>query len=741
MTCRSEETNWGLLFDIALSHGESLRRQRLTYVGFMTLLRSAGVVGPVTGIYQVLLGALWQHHGLQRSCNEGGKGGETKNALDLTMDIDGFITIMNVVCIRCYQAQRFSEMLEDDHPISEAVTLCAEEQGKIHSSVTYTMRRFFKPFISRSIVLKRMVVSLDSRKNSWTPYANRLITHILAASADSIVFPLFDRYAECGRIYRPSFEGMVDDIFPHFSPSQRNAALSVFTYDGFTGIHKLMEYVHPDVDKETRAALELHSFAEALLMLAIVAFSNESQHKHHRPFTAKVWAAFEDYYCKFLGVPMVSDPIKDNKFASITPSANLVFPAEVPLNKLSSFLISGWNLTVDDWPCDTPDPGKGYPPRILKFPEDGFDDIPLMDKQESAAKAPTSTTGMAAKLFEEELIRPTPAEYSLPIYGVQRCTVYVDEQRANAFQRAPNIVEVVIPKSMWNISIDGTKVEFVTYGDEGKLLLRPNKDVTISIRDVKGSTTFETKSVPLLECPFEQVILPPQMEVLRTAFSHHAANDLLPVERFDDACAELCIITSGTKDHCFLFAKSKLEGSEERIPLKGAETLESAQGISFSEFVSALATVLLRRHEARNTLPDIPYLLAVGSSRMKKSLPPLAEWKGENSGNPAQWLPLKLTQPHNARIDVPYDNALRKKSSFLRRYSGTEGLLKSLGKDHHMLRPLPAFPVEVKTVDVVSQYDDDEKGLFDKVAKTSSSLQESFLKEEMVVSRKGWTLE
>nr|CCC89991.1 conserved hypothetical protein [Trypanosoma congolense IL3000] len=739
MATRSKASNWGLLFDIALSHGESLQTQRLSYAGFMTLLRSANVLGHVTGIYQVFLGALWQHYGTMPTSEDAEGCEENPDCSKLTVDFDGFIAVMNAVCVRCYQTHRLSEMMGENHRANEAVVLCAEDQGNVPNGVVYTMRRFFKPFIRRCVVIKKMIVSLDARKNSWTPYTNQLVIHIIAASARSVVLPLFEKYAEGGRIYRRSFDRMIMDIFPRFSESQRGAARAIFTYDGFTGIHNLMKYVQPGDLRVNQCALELHSFAEALLMLAIVAFSDESGDVHHRPFTAKVWSTFENYYCNFVGAPMVSDPLKDNKYATIAPSFNLVFPSNVPMDSISSFLISGWNLTVDDLPGDIPEPGAGYPPRLLALSEKVCLSPHQPDAEEFLAEGSTSTLGVSCKHFNEALILPEPAEYSLPIYGVQRCTVYVGGVRARAIQRAPNILEVIIPEKLWCFCLDAITVEFTEHGSEGKLELVPKNTVRVEIRDTSDQTVFAAQTVNFVDSTFEQIVTAPQMECLKAAFAQYAEDGLIPIDRFDDATKKLCVLTPSVKQRLPFFTECGQGGMLGDASSEGADCSSEVHGVSFPKFVSAVATSLMQQHGGRDTLPDIPYLLSVGISRLGLKLPSLVEPKGTNCGEFPQVLP-KFVQPHNSRIDVPYSNALRKKSSFLRRYSSCEDMLMSLGRERHILRPLPAFPDAAQTLEVVTQFDGGD-GLLEKIKKTSSCLQSSFLKEEMVVSKKGLTLD
>ncbi|PWV00134.1 hypothetical protein C4B63_7g329 [Trypanosoma cruzi] len=734
MDIKGGECNWLLLFDIALSHGESIRQQRLRYSGLLTLLRSAGLLGPKTGVYQFLVESLWLFHGKPLKPNENGDA--TKGDFpfhDLVVDFDGFLAIMNVVCVRCYQTQRCSELLEEKRPVLDAIILSSEDQVHLRESVIYTGRRFLKPLISRCLVLKRTVISLSSMKNGWTPYINQFVIHVMASSAHSIVLPIFNLYAVDGRIYRGAFEKMLDDVFPNFTPVQQIGARSIFDYPGFFGIHNLMEYSTLEIPNGRVTALELDSFAEALLMLGVVAFSDEVQYEHHRPFTAKVWSVFEDYYSKFVGVPMVDDPIRDNKYASILPAISLLFPSRVPIDKTSSFIIGGWNLTVDDRSEDSLDLGKDYPPRIFQFhkinitPDGG-------NGRRISGPVPATTAGLASTLFGEELNRQFQAEHDVLIYGMRRCAVYVNEIRVTTFQRGSNRVEVVIPSSMWDISVDTIHVHFVESKDEGKLILSPITKASVSLRDSSGSTIFSTKDVLFVATPLVEVIPASHVQELKSLFERHSTEAVMTFEEFSSACIELCVDTLlAPWGDCSSFLEMYLERKSIEGPSDTGNVTCKKATIHFQEFVSAVATLFLHQLDADGYMPNIPYLFGVVVSRLTHNLPPLFEKKKFLGASSTSKEPPKLLQPHNARIDVPYANALRKKALSINSLSDVKEILKGVGKGRTPMRLLPEFPAEARTVAVVSQYTDDEKGLREKVRTVSASLRKAFLKKEMVV--------
>ncbi|RNF16427.1 uncharacterized protein Tco025E_05193 [Trypanosoma conorhini] len=737
MEAKVAECNWFLLFDIALSHGESLRQQRLRYCGLLTLLRSAGLLGPKTGVFQVLLESLWLLHGKPLRSSE--EGATTKRDIpipDLTVDFDGFLAIMNVVCVRCYQTQRCAELLEEAVPLLDAVRLSAEDQVQLKESVVYTGRRFFKPLISRCIVLKKSVVSLNSMKNDWTPYTNQFVVHVMAASAPTIVFPLFERYAEAGRIYRAAFEKMVDDVFPNFTSLQRKSAVSVFDYRGFFGIHNLMQYSALEFPNGRVAALELDSFAEALLMLGIVAYSDEVQYEHHRPLTAKVWSVFEDYYGKFLGAPMVTDPILENKYASILPAISLLFPSRVPIDTTSSFILGGWNLTVDDREEVAPARTHDCPPRMLQANKlrrrsNGG------NERRSSGPVPSSTAGMASKLFVEEINRKIQAEYDLPIYGMRRSAVYLNQERAMAFQRGANRVEVVIPPFLWDLASYTKQVRFTEEKEKGTLTLSPVARAVVSLRDGSGSTIFSSKEVLFVAASLVEVIPAAHVRELKNVFARHSTDAVMTFEQFDSACVELCVEALVLQwGDSAAFLKTYLERRDLDKPSVAASDSCKPDTIAFEEFVAAVATLLLHQLGADGGKPNIPYLLGVVLSRVAHKFPPLSGSKTAAGASLKPNPPQKFTQPYNARIDVPYANALRQKALSLDFFSDVEEILKDVGKDRASVRLLPDFPAEARTVAVVSQYSD-EKGASEKVNTDSASLRGAFLKKEMVVCPQG----
>lgn len=745
MATKETACNWLLLFDIALSHGVSLRERRLRYCGFMTLLRSAGLLGPDTGVYQFLVEALWKLHG-QPSLSTGSNVVERKDCTlhDLTVDFSGFLEIMNTVCVRCYQTRQCLQMINEECPLSEAILLSAEDKINLKESVTFTARHFFKPLINRCIVVKKMVVSLDPMKNNWTPYTNQLVTHVIASSADSIIIPLFNRYAKDGRIYRAAFEKMIADVFPDFTEFQKQSAASVFDYNGFFGINYLMERCTLDVNEARASALELDSFAEALLMLGIVAFSDEIKHAHHRPLTAKVWSVFEDYYSSFMGVNMVEDPVIHNQFASIIPAISLVFPKKVPLDKLSSFIIGGWNLTVyERFERLSNVSAQDKPPRILKcdlFLKNSCDEEKLCPSE----TRPLSCAGLASKFFEEELSRAGSDKDDLPIYGMGRCTVYVDEYAAAAFQRGPNRAEVMIPSSIWDISVHTTRVDFAECGKEGRLILCPIKKVVVSLRDIHGEKVYDSMDVVFVASSLKEKIPELHMCALKEIFESHSTEGVMCGEQFESACVDLSVAQLAAQFcGCILFLKSYLGQRRNDKSFFDEHVCGKELLLSFKEFIEATATLLLYQLDEGGCLPNVTCLLGVAVSHMFQKLPCLL--KNEKLSGIVPITPRPPSRhfgPYNARIDVPYANALRRKDYSLRLCSGTEDVLNNVREHPNLLRILPKFPVDAKTINLVSQYDDsDGAGLQEKVKSASAVLRETFLKKEMVVCRQGMKTE
>lgn len=250
----TDETSWQLLFDIALSHGESLRLQKLSYAGLQTFLESAELVGPQTSVFPLLVERLWHEHSRLPPPAEcialfGSVPKDDGNHRYRVVGLEGFTDIMNVVSVRCYQTQKLSRLCNEKESsacdLKKAITLSSEDYVRLEKSVAYTANEYLKSFIFKNTIHPSSVVSIDPNLNDdvWTPNTKRLVQHIVEHLCLSVVIPLFT--ANSGAVHpgcmcREEFDRFVCDVFPRFTKWQRAAASAVF---GYSGLHDLQRFL------------------------------------------------------------------------------------------------------------------------------------------------------------------------------------------------------------------------------------------------------------------------------------------------------------------------------------------------------------------------------------------------------------------------------------------------------------------------------------------------------------------
>lgn len=364
--------NWRLLFDIALGYGESLSTLKLTYPGFISFLRAIELLGVKSGVYPVLIEKLWGHHAILPSFADKSSDmfDESIECLDKTpldkrqpaYDIkrkevmklgicgfEGFTDMMNVICVRCCQSKKCLDLFVKNHEsMVQAILLSAEDVMTLPESVRYTSQKYFKPFIARNVVRRSTKMVLDPMVNEWTQHTNSLITHVVGSLLKTVVLPLFRRYSQGGLTSLKNYLALVDELFHTFSANQRAAALSIFSCEDFFDVYELLRYSRVSLEAEKvshRSTLTFESFVQALLMLGLVAYADETRFLHYRSLTAKVWAVFEEVYCRaVVRTAMAEEPSISGRFESILPVISFVSPHYVPVERVTSFLIGGLNL-------------------------------------------------------------------------------------------------------------------------------------------------------------------------------------------------------------------------------------------------------------------------------------------------------------------------------------------------------------------------------------------------------------
>ncbi|CCW66445.1 unnamed protein product [Phytomonas sp. Hart1] len=375
------ESSWRVLFNISLSHGEWIKLQKIAYKGFLTFLRSANLLNSQNGVSLLLVEQLWWKHRVMahplaipmpnflihtsrtKSVTQEDyfKNREEVYSHGL-LNFEGFTDIMNVISVRCYQTRKCAHLhREVGESLKDAIILSSEDCVGLEECVAYTAKHCLKFFIYRNLVHRSTKILLDPMQNEWTIQTNHVVHHIVNNLQDTIIVPLFEYYSgNSGEMNRSQFERFVKDAFPEFTEVQKSSAFSIFYFN----INRKERYGWVDnSDTDGNSAplvFGLDSFVDALLMLSVVAFSDESRFPHHLSITSKVWSAFESYLCpamtklsvsyrskSVIAPSMATDPLFLDSAASAVAHVSCVFPTSIPVDDISSILIGGVNIMID----------------------------------------------------------------------------------------------------------------------------------------------------------------------------------------------------------------------------------------------------------------------------------------------------------------------------------------------------------------------------------------------------------
>lgn len=365
------EVNWRLLFDIALGYGDSVSTLQITFPGFMSFLEAADLLNVKTGVCPLVIERMWGQHSTHYHAPSSGTAlfDDSISHLDkpqarkrrASYDIkrqeilklgvchfEGFTDMMNVVCVRCYQCWKCSDLYVKEHEtMADAIILSAEDLVALPESVKFTAQRYFKPFIFRNIICRSTKLILNPMRNEWTQHTNVVVAHVIGSLLRSVVLPLFQKYATKGLILQEDFNRLILDVFPEFNAVQSASAASIFKCPDFFDASVLLASSRIPLFAEKTASMSLESFVEALLMLGVVLYSDESAFPHHRSITAKVWFAFENVYCRALErIAMAEEIVFSSRPQSISPIISFAFPFVVPVERVTSFVIGGLNLAA-----------------------------------------------------------------------------------------------------------------------------------------------------------------------------------------------------------------------------------------------------------------------------------------------------------------------------------------------------------------------------------------------------------
>lgn len=722
----ADESAWRLLFDIALSHGEAVRHQRITYHGFLAFLKSAELLGSKTGVFPVLLEHLWVTHRTLRtaaydresatqaaalspslqgfsvasedelpSAHEGRTSTESRRKEVLSHGIvgfEGFTDIMNVISVRCYQTNKCSRLYNEKESLARAIVLSGEDRIHLDVSVQYTASEYLRAFISRNTIQRSSTIALDPMRNDWTQYTNQIITHIIGSLQYSIIIPLFQRYSTDGSMSKLQYSEFVRKVFPHFSSVQAASAQAVFFYDGFFDVtpwinRSRLRYLEQKSGALQTATptrtLRLDSFVDALLLLSVVAFSDEQRFLRHRSITAKVWSCFEDYYCPAVeSAPMAADPLYIEQWSSVTPYASYVYPRRIPVDVISSFLFGGLNLSLaeefleedeyeDEESADDHRSRFQRPGRLVRLvkPSTTAPEVQYRDLENSIGSFPTHSTvrasteiaerrdfnsvlpplkpngqsfanqtefprgkdashvvKSAAKLFPEVFEKETFSAYDCPIYGSRCCRIFVDEEEVFGISRGPNYVEVCLPHNTWNMR----RFQLGVFCQRGadrvcRLLFAPVRRLEVSLRDKEGGKIYSSMTVVAQASASTQVLPPHLVEAVESACEERTHESHISVIDFTHICRRLQLVRKATADVMCHTAvrhyKSLLRESGEPVLLRDEHPEDP--WMTIPDVLCAIACLCIKSAGSTCTggAPDIAQFLSLGVLRVSSPQP------------------------------------------------------------------------------------------------------------------------
>ncbi|KAG5468404.1 hypothetical protein LSCM1_02384 [Leishmania martiniquensis] len=435
-----DESSWRLLFGIALSHGEALKAQRLSFQGWMMYLSSAQLVGATTGVFPLLLDQLWQRQSVREDARQArshecqsGTVSVSSHAFSLSVEsshtsvtseslrlsgeateaplqstaahegksvgFSGFVDMMNVICVRIFQTWLYTTLREAHEKSDEgggesailALRQSAEDHVLLTESVKYTAGKYLIPFISRCVIHPSSQVRLRPSQNGWAPHVNRLVTHIVGALLHTAILPLFRKYAAVGRLTEAGYRIFLRDILPELDPVEETCAVAVFHHGSFPDIRPILKSLQPlaaSTSPELAAVvseptLGLTDFIEAILMLAVVVYADEVRYPNQRPITAKVWSFFQEYVCSraFHGAVAFPDPYVTGRYAMVPPGIVSVYPAVAPLPQCPCLFVEVINMDRDNAEC------VGMLPPTVQSYNEGSQSSPFLTDVATVAEA------------------------------------------------------------------------------------------------------------------------------------------------------------------------------------------------------------------------------------------------------------------------------------------------------------------------------------------------------------------
>lgn len=252
-----------------------------------------------------------------------------------------FTTIMMHLCVRCYQSHRAQELL---HRFNEkvAITATAAETISFSDAIAFASRKYLAKAFEQSLVTTDSVLTINiSRcdKSTLSPVAKQMIEHIFAATMDTILIPLFVRFGKYGLLTVEQFIAFAEYAFTGKTAPHLPFVRAIFCQ---ANALDTVSMVANSGDKAPE--LEMDEFLDAVLLLGVLMFSDESQHPALRTVESKVWA-FMEHLAALLGVPMCATPYRDSDVCTFEPRLSLVHPAVLPVYMFTAFVVGGVQLS------------------------------------------------------------------------------------------------------------------------------------------------------------------------------------------------------------------------------------------------------------------------------------------------------------------------------------------------------------------------------------------------------------
>ncbi|EPY42220.1 hypothetical protein AGDE_01703 [Angomonas deanei] len=711
------EQSWRLLFDIALSHGESLATSQLTFNGLDNMLRGSKLLGAKCGIYPEYVERLWERYSQPLVVKVVDHSLDDREYLYTrgTLKFSGFSDIMNLLSVRCYQTHLSSKLMKQGtEDLKEIISLSAESKVNLRESVEYTAKEYLKSYVYAHTVHKRSIIRLRPELNGWPGYIQSVVTHLIASYEASVIVPLFSRFstqdaanAGDGILSKERYLDFLDVVFGDaFTPIQQTSAMAIFDYNQFTRTSDWLDCSmlerNVEFDKALKLSitekgkippmLSLENFVDVLLLLSVVAFSDTRVFPHHRTICAKVWSLFELYLCPAVQTEQLAvDPVLTGYYKNVKPAVSFLYPSRVPIEIVSSFLLSGFAL---QWPSsgETEESfSAASPPRIINRDlakavaqrRAAQDEILRRAYREEEPEMTFSVAERAAKLFSDQFDTSHRAKYEDPasVEHTSPCALYMNETHIGKYLLCDEShVEFEIPPTFRDINGFRIAVNFVEKTEKGtySFVFTPVDKVTLALRDPNDPRKeYGTTDLVLMSTSVQQMVDLSAVNLLRSVFNEEVNRSkseeveeaspkkdesFLTLESFTNVCQTLRIVnhtsTASASLSCQAAADYYLAAKEAAGDRRGRSSVDVRQKIHFNTFVCLVVEVILIRTGASaNDIPDVSHLLQVALTSYLDSLGKNGEGASKRSV-----MKVEAALPYNGRIDVPYQQSLHRRN-------------------------------------------------------------------------------